>query len=88
MVTRVKEPYKVSRRDIDRDFDGVWVLIDYRDLEWSKGYGYIVAYGSETDIEEDGDFDELSKISSREFDGQADLIHGYKNRGVEMLHVL
>jgi hypothetical protein len=88
MITRVKEPYKISRREVDQKFDGRWVLLDYRDLNWAKGYGYIVAYGSDDEQEQDKDSTELIWVSSNEYGGKAHPIHGYKNRGAEMLHVL
>ena len=88
MITRVNEPYKISRGEVDQQFDNRWVLLIYRDLNSADGYGYIVAYGSDEEEEQDKDCAELDSISSYEYGGKAHLIHGYKYRGREMLHVL
>ena len=88
MITKVKKPYKISRKDVDQQFDGKWVLLFYKDLKPAEGYGYLIAYGSDDEDEQDKDFDELDIISGDEYGGKAHLIHGYKNRGAEMLHVL
>jgi hypothetical protein len=89
MVTKVKEPYLISRWDVDKQFDGRWVLLHYGDLNPTDGEGYLIAYGSDNEREDDADWDALEMIiRENKYGSRAELLHGYKNRGSEMLHVL
>ena len=88
MITRVDVPYRISRREVDQQFDGVWVLLDFNEEDFTEGYGNLIAYGSEEDPHDNADFAELDAIAGAEYNGRAMLVHGYAHRGREMLHVL
>jgi hypothetical protein len=89
MITTIKEPYLISRRDVDKKFDGRWVLLHYKDLDPADGYGYLVAYSSGDVQEEDTDWNKLRLIAAHnKYSNESEVAYGYKNRGAEMLHVL
>jgi hypothetical protein len=88
VITRVKEPCLMSQREVDQKYDGKWVLFDNSDISLKDGLGYVIAYCDEEDVEDHTDFNHLMEISAKEFNGNTLIIHGYKYRGREMLHVL
>jgi hypothetical protein len=74
---------------VDKEFDGKWVLLYYKDSDPADGYGYLVAYSSGDEQEDNADWNELELLASRNRYGKdAELARGYLNRGAEMLHVL
>ena len=48
MITEVKEKRVISIRDVDFEYDGRWVIFDWRPYSTSGGQGCVVAYGDGT----------------------------------------
>ena len=48
MITEVKEKRVISIRDVDFEYDGRWVIFDWRPYSTSGGEGCVVAYGDGT----------------------------------------
>ncbi|GHU56753.1 hypothetical protein AGMMS49975_20690 [Clostridia bacterium] len=76
MITRVDNPYVLTEVEVDEKFDGKWVLLSLKGFRSSAGRGYVEAIGTEQN-----DVTEMAWIAHNEFDGNALLKHGYKDRG-------
>jgi hypothetical protein len=89
MVNKISNPFKISVQEIDRKYDGCWVLYSYRDLNPMNGYCYILATGSSDESEYENDINEMDRLAEEDFNTMiTGLQFGYKERGKEMLHVL
>jgi hypothetical protein len=48
MITIEENPYLISRSDVDKKFDGRWVLLHYKDMDPADGHGNTSSTGGTT----------------------------------------
>lgn len=71
MITEVKEKRVMSEREVDSEYDGKWVVVDWRPYSTTSGKGCVIAYGEEEDWEA------LHDIVTDRYDGKALLKFAY-----------
>jgi hypothetical protein len=81
-ITRYNGTRFISEEEIDQEFTGLWVLVNLAGLESSWDGGYLVATASCNEQT----YSELSSIAINEFDANAKIFYGCKERGGN-LHV-
>jgi len=81
-ITRYNGTRFISEEEIDQEFTGQWVLVNLAGLESSWDGGYLIA----TAPSNEQTYSELSSIAINEFDANAKIYCGCKERGGS-LHV-
>ena len=80
VITRYDGTRFITEEEIDREFEGQWVLIGITEELFSDGY--LLASAEDHDMA----YSELSDIGVLEYDAQATVVFGCKTRG-DNLHV-
>ena len=79
MIVQVAEKRKITENEIDRDFDGQWVLFI---KEGHTSVGQIIAYGTEGVK----DRENLRLLNLNKFNGDGLVLYGFAERGGDHLH--
>jgi hypothetical protein len=73
MVTMVTEKRVLNCREVEAEYDGRWVLFNYRDFPPEEDRGYVVAYGDGTPEDRDA----LMEIQFDKYHGKVILMKGW-----------
>jgi hypothetical protein len=73
MVTMVTERRVLNCREVDAEYDGRWVLFNYRDFPPEEDRGYVVAYGDGTPEDREA----LREIQFDKYNGKVVLMKGW-----------
>jgi len=76
MIIRMEDKNITSEKEMDQKYDGQWYLFLRDPKTWN---GTVLAVGTGGD----DDFESLHELNIKEFDAQAALLAGYKNRDRE-----
>jgi len=83
MIHVVEKPYFIPRNDVDKQFEGKYVLLAYS----SEGteIGLVAAYSDGSPENEDEDYKSLFEVLRVQFNGNGIIVFGYVYDGSELV---